>query len=157
MADSITRADIMRGKCTWNFVDVVEALKKSFQFAYTIRRRNKNEAIPYDGPELTACSILATTFNTRENLGTEGLNYHRENGRNALDVILGCAFRLGMEQGFRVVADENRIVLLGLSAVKSILESKEFDEGKRGELLEILENLEENLKTPGGIEIERKE
>jgi hypothetical protein len=64
----------------WQMEDLMKALKKSLRFAYSARRKNGRKPIPYDGPDLTSCRLLACApnvnivlqparFNTIKNAG----------------------------------------------------------------------------------------
>ena len=91
---------------SWNFESLCNELRKSLKFAYSMRRKNKDKAIPYDGPELTSFRLLAGGFNISENFSVGNLAYNNdEQNRDALDVILSAAVRLGIEQGLRIVGD----------------------------------------------------
>lgn len=45
------------------------------------------------------------SFDPAFSLSKEGMEYHHEHGRNVLEVALGIAFQLGIEQGRRMAKD----------------------------------------------------
>jgi len=85
-----------------NFEDIIAPLKKTLRFAYKMRRQNQNKDIPYDGFDIGARQRV-TCFHADEILSVELLKFSKEDqGRDALDEILGIAVRLGIEQGRRL-------------------------------------------------------
>lgn len=101
----------------WKFEELCKAIRRSIEFAYQMERKNEGKSIPYDGPELTSSRILATSFNIKESFtddGTEwcGLRHSDERARDALDVIIGKALHLGMEQGWRILGEDQPMVAL---------------------------------------------
>jgi len=138
----------MSRKNSWVFSDISEALRKSVGFAYTLRRKNKGKDVPYEGPELTAGRVLACSFTVEEAFSEEQLRYDREDqGRDAMEVILGKAIQLGMEQGWRMLMDDAST--LDLKVIRRALECD--DKALRRRALECLSSLEERLTNPGMI------
>jgi hypothetical protein len=87
---------------TWDFEDLTTALRKAIDEAYKLER-TEVESLAWDGKEITTYHLLATTFGVEESLTQESLEYDQERGRDAMQVILGCAVRLGIEQGMRML------------------------------------------------------
>lgn len=83
------------------FRDLVKSVKKALLFAYDLKRKNKNKNIPYNGYNV-GNSTLVCDFSPKEKLRVKNLKYNlEEQGRDALDVIIGIAVQLGIEQGER--------------------------------------------------------
>ena len=80
------------------FRSLVKGIREALLFAYDLNRKNEDKDIPYAGYETN----LPTDFEPIEKLTVENLTYDlKEQDRDALDVILGIAIQLGIEQGKR--------------------------------------------------------
>src|SRR3989304_4553686 len=89
-----------------DFEDIVKHLKMALKFAYKMRRQNLHKDIPYDGFDI-GHQQLAGCFHANETLSVKQLQFVLEDqGRDALDEILGLAVQLGIEQGRRVYRKE---------------------------------------------------
>lgn len=87
----------------WSFEDISAPIVKAIRFAYNMQRKNKKKDVPWKGLLLTKNDLLACNFNIDESLKRTQLDYDKnEQGRDALTVIVGCAIRLGIEQGLRM-------------------------------------------------------
>jgi hypothetical protein len=83
-----------------------------------------------------------------ETLKAEWLKVSDEDqGRDALQEIIGCALRLGIEQGFRMLA-KNHMNQCYLRYIRRHLDGTLPDPEWA---LDALSRLEENLKNPGGV------
>lgn len=90
-----------------NFDDLVNPIVKAIKFAYTIRRKNLSKDIPYDGYERN--SMLAGCLPIGEALSVKGLEFDLEDqGRTAIEVIVGLAIQLGIEHGQRLAKAEHK-------------------------------------------------
>lgn len=145
----------MSGLEPWNFEELCQAIRRSIEFAYRVERKNKGKSIPYDGPELTSSRILACSFNIKETFtddGTEfcGLVYHEDRGRDALEVIIGKAVQLGMEQGWRMLGEEGEGIQDILLRVLEQNIKTHMPEGKAKVFsLDSVQQLKRQLNNPG--------
>ena len=81
--------------------EVTTALEKTYK-----NITKKKPKYDYDGPLLTLSEILSCSPNIDEQLTEEGINYHLEKDRSKLNVVLLCAFQLGIEQGMNICAND---------------------------------------------------
>jgi len=89
-----------------SFESIVAPLKAAIKFAYKMSRQNINKNIPYKGFDIGQ-SQLAGCFHANESLSAKQLQFVLEDqGRDALDEILGLAVQLGIEQGRRISKGE---------------------------------------------------
>lgn len=85
---------------------LVSSCKKALEQGIKWERINPTKSIKWTGP-LSAKSQLVTTLDFPEMLRAKNLLYNEgEQGRDVVDVILGIAIRLGIEQGRRIVVSE---------------------------------------------------
>ena len=95
-----------------SFDSIVNDFALAIRFAYTLRRKNYWLEIPYNGhdiPEwLKASCLPADQQVTMENL----VRQEKDQGRPALDVILGVALQVAMEIGYRRGKKDARLELL---------------------------------------------
>lgn len=92
------------------FQELTRPILKAIRFAYKLTRKNVKLSIPYDGydnpPERGAIN-----FDPDKMLNAANLRYSlKEQGRDALEEILGVAIRLGIEQGRRIEKRDSSIV-----------------------------------------------
>ena len=133
---------------TWYFEDLSREFRKAIEFAYTLRRKRVKKDIPYNGPELTALELLGGSPGVEETLKAEWLKISDEDqGRDALDELIGCILRVGIEQGFRMVA-KNHMMKMYLRDIRRYMDGSSCD---REWAMDALDRLEENLKHPGRI------
>ncbi len=84
------------------FSDLTEPLVRAVKFAYKRTRKNLNKDIPYEGYDIGK-SLKASCLPPDESLIAQNLKWQQEDqGRDALEVIMGIAVQLGIEQGRRV-------------------------------------------------------
>lgn len=84
-----------------SFDNLTAPLRKAFQFAYTLKRKNEGRSIPWTGPDQG--KHAGYSLHPTEQLSAENLRYSdEEQGRDALEELLGLALRLGIEQGRRI-------------------------------------------------------
>ena len=82
-------------------------VRKAILYAYDMQRKNRGKAIPWDGPP--TMQEAGPDFL----LSADRLKYAEEDqGRDALDTLIGIAVQLGIEQGRRVAADRPDMRLL---------------------------------------------
>lgn len=124
--------DILKPKpedAPYSYADLADPVRKALKFAYKMRRQNKGQDIPWDGPpigELQAANCL----DFAHNLSAEALEYAEEDqGRDALEEIIGVALRLGMEQGRRITLNSPEIqtLKLKLETARLMLGQKDED------------------------------
>lgn len=83
---------------TLNFEDLVEKIRDCIDFAYILERKNENISIPYSGPRAPK-----NEKQYKIQLSAKDLDYSEiEQGRDPIDVIIGIAISLGIEQGKRL-------------------------------------------------------
>lgn len=88
-----------------DFESLVKPFKKSFRFAYNMRRKNLHKDVPYDGFNLGR-SDLACCLPAKEKLNQRNLKYsNEEQGRDALEELIGLVLQVGIEQGRRITKD----------------------------------------------------
>ena len=136
---------------TWYFDDLCDATRDAILQAYRVQRRKRCKGVKWEGPSLTSLSLLVGGLSIEEALSEEMLKYDEENqGRDPLDVIIGVAIRLGIEQGFRMIADrEMSHWQLMLNSVRRYL--KNPNEDYRADALEDLDSLERLVLSAGGL------
>lgn len=102
------------------FSELVESVKKALLFGYCMRRKNQDKDIPYTG-YCIGKDLLATCLTPEERLKVESLKYDLEDqGRDLIDVLLGLAIQLGIEQGKRIMEkDQATTKLLLVSYIKT--------------------------------------
>lgn len=77
------------------------------RFAYDLTRRNQGRSIPWSGPPIGRHEA-ATSLEAKNRLSAKMLEYSKEDqGRDALDEIIGVAIQLGIEQGRRCFRDSD--------------------------------------------------
>jgi hypothetical protein len=134
---------------------MAEPLIEALRFAYTMRRKNKGKDIPYDGVDLTTCRLLAGMSNNKETLTADSLEYHEERDRDAARMIISCAIRLGIEQGWRMLMDDTSIAETYLRDVERYVNGDFKDEATaetyRQWAQESLKSLRKHVKDPGLI------
>ena len=85
-----------------DFSDLADAVRDTIRHCYTLKRKNKNVDVDWNGPDLPEC-MQATCLTFDEQLQADKLKYSKEDqGRSAIDVIIGIALQLGIEQGRRM-------------------------------------------------------
>lgn len=113
-----------------------DPIVKAIRFAYDLIRKNQNRSIPWKGPSIGRPEA-ATSLEARNRLSAEMLRYSEEDqGRDALDEIIGVAIQIGIEQGRRIQknSDAFKTLMLRLGTYRMGLErlaSMEAFEGAR--------------------------
>jgi hypothetical protein len=88
-----------------SFENLVAPFRKAIQFAYKLNRKNKGKDIPYTGYSVTDGGSLPP----QERFTAEQLKYDEEDqGRDALEVILGSLASVAIEYGKRLALKEVR-------------------------------------------------
>lgn len=85
-----------------SFYKITEPILEAVRFAYNLERKNKNKSIPWNGLDI-GDKEKAGSFSPTEKLRAGNLKYSLEDqGRDALEEIIGLAVQLGIEQGRRI-------------------------------------------------------
>jgi hypothetical protein len=88
-----------------DFDDIARPIIKAIRFCYGLKRKNQEKDVPWKGPNIGR-SERATCLDAAYTVSVENLAYSRdEQGRDALEEIVGLAIRLGIEQGRRIFRD----------------------------------------------------
>ncbi len=109
-------ADFPKDGSTLSFEKITDPLVRAVKFAYDIKRKNRDKDIPWKGPEIgqddRACCLLAA-----QSLKSKNLIYSEEDqGREAIEEIIGLAVRLGIEQGRRIYKESGEMKIMELHA-----------------------------------------
>ena len=107
------------------FDSLAEPIRKAIEFAYSIKRKNEDKRIPWNGPDI-GYSERAACLSPKEALSKDNLAYSLEDqGYDALDTIIMLAVQLGMEQGRRAehekLASHIDLASISLDSVRSSL------------------------------------
>lgn len=103
-----------------SFDAITRPLIKAIKYAYKLERRNKGKSIPWSGPEIGRPE-LAICLPAKEKLSAKMLAYSEDDqGRDALEEIVGLAVQLGIEQGRRIFrsSPQYRTLLLSETLLK---------------------------------------
>jgi len=97
-----------------SFYHLSGAVREAVDFCYTLRRKNSKEDVPWNGPPLPEF-LKAQCHEFHDALTADKMEYQLEGqDRDAMDVIIGIAMQLGMEQGRRSlkqdIDDELKVV-----------------------------------------------
>lgn len=113
------------------FEDLIRPVIKAIKFAYSLQRKNKGRSIPWTGPPRE--SGLSCCPDHAEMLKAHNLKYSEEDqGRDALEEIVGIAIALGIDQGQRITKKEDGLYgdSLNIRMIKLILEGPGTSESK---------------------------
>ena len=89
-----------------NFGEIAPSLFRAMKHCYKLIRQNEDKDVPWGGLPLGEHE-KATCLEPQEHLSAENLKYSLENqGRDAMEEIIGLAVRLGVEQGRRIIQKE---------------------------------------------------
>lgn len=93
------------------FSDLVDPVIKGIRFAYSMKRRNETRRIPWTGPDTGKSAV---TPPPKEWLSRDSLAWDLEDqGRDALEILVGIAVQLGIEQGRRATIEKlNEMMLM---------------------------------------------
>ena len=96
---------------TVDFCSMVDPLAELLHDNY--RQRFKKEHLPQDFSKFLDVGLFsrATTPPPAETLTVDGLAYHKERGRDLIDVVLAIAVQYGIEQGRRMVHSDQKMWL----------------------------------------------
>lgn len=93
----------------YTFDEMIDPIIKALRFAYKFRRQNNGKSIPWDGPRLGK-NMRANSLEFEHRLSAENLTYSKDDqGRDALDEILGVALQVGIEQGRRITMQSSEV------------------------------------------------
>jgi hypothetical protein len=97
-----------------NFEDMANSVIALLKDGYKLLRKNRGKDLKYKGPdhkEQACCPPI------RERLKAESLAGEMEDqGRNALDIIIGHAIQIGIEQGRRIMRESPEYQILKTNA-----------------------------------------
>lgn len=89
-----------------SFRDLVEPARKAIEFACSMERKNKRRSIPWAGYDIGE-DAKCGSFTPTEALRRGSLDWQLEDqGREALDVILGVVIQTAIEQGRRIAQEK---------------------------------------------------
>ena len=100
----------------YDFEELSRPLVKAFRFAFDLTRKNEDRDIPWSGPnDLNTSNHVALT--PKAALSAEQLRYSKdEQGRDALEELIGMTLRVGIEQGHRLAMASDQIKTMKLIA-----------------------------------------
>jgi hypothetical protein len=116
------------------FDELSDPLRKAFRSLYSMRR--KANGTDWTGLDIGR-SLKAGCTSPDDNLSKEGLAYHREQGRDALDALIQVALQTGMEQGERMLRERQKTMVMLLKILAK-------DSKNRDSILQAIECLEES-------------
>lgn len=97
-----------------DFDDMVKPFVRALRFAYKMHRQNQDNDIPYTGFNHNVNHIC---FPIDQKLTAEQLAYDKdEQGRDALEVIIGAILQVGCEQGRRIAMESSEVKMLRTQA-----------------------------------------
>ncbi len=111
-------------KQTVRFADLAEPVHKAISFAYTLKRKNHGKDVPWSGFDIGE-SMKACCLSPHEALTKDNLAYDKNNqDRDPMNILIGIAIQIGIEQGRRIQLEEidSYLSLASISA-KQTLES----------------------------------
>lgn len=98
----------MTDKKPFDFAEMADACKAALKFAFTMRRRNQEQDIPWSGPNYEHANHFPPAYA----LKAETMAYAEEDqGRDALTEIVSVILQLGIEQGRRIRRDSSSELL----------------------------------------------
>lgn len=108
------------------FDDLVLPVVQTVKAAYWYEKKPLKFGLTYNGLPLTSCEILATSLTISEKLSAENMKYdEEEQGREPLEVLIGIAVQLGIEQGLRISKERyDRWLFLAKSPLDTMMEWK---------------------------------
>lgn len=114
---------------TVGFSDLCGPVCDAIRFSHSLRRVNVGLDIPWGGFNIGS-SELATCFSPSAQLSAEMLASDADQGRDVLDVCVGIAVQLGIEQGRRIGVEKGKLSgLMGEIEVDNL--RREVDSLKR--------------------------
>lgn len=97
-----------------DFDDMVKPFVRVLRFAYKMNRQNQGKDIPYTGFNHNVNHVC---FPIDQKLSAEQLAYDKnEQGRDALEVIIGAILQVGIEQGRRIAMESSEVRMLQTQA-----------------------------------------
>lgn len=103
------------GDKTLPFEDLCDSVVKAIRFAFTLKRKNANRDIPWNGPDIG--SLTGRVLGAEERLSAEHLARDQDDQeRDTLTNIVAVALHIGMEQGRRLAAESADFALLKIKA-----------------------------------------
>ena len=112
-----------KDETTVMFNKIADPIKEAIEFAYDLTRQNKRKSIPWHGLDIGEAEKVSN-LTPKERLKKTQLDHSLEDqGRDALDEIIGIAVQLGIEQGRRIEKQsiENHSLKTKLEIIKSLL------------------------------------
>jgi hypothetical protein len=109
----------------YDFEELVAPVVKALKAAYGLRRKPLAD-IKWEGPELEQ---YCYSMPPAERLTAENLRYSQEDqGRSALEEIIGIAVALGIQQGRNIAEHEHKVIEL-IHQAKLLIATKEKENG----------------------------
>jgi hypothetical protein len=106
-----------KGNEAADFEKLTKPLVRAVRFAYKLNRQNEDKDIPWKGLDI-GWRERATCLSPETQLSAERLRYSdEEQGRDALEEIIGLALRIGIEQGRRITMTGPTIQTLEIEAM----------------------------------------
>ena len=97
------------------FSQMADSICDAIRFAYSLDRQNEDLDIPWNGLNIGK-EDRRTCHQPIEQLSTDTLACSEDQGRDALDEIVGLAIRLGIEQGRRIFKDSTEYSMMKIRA-----------------------------------------
>ncbi len=98
------------GDATLPFSELVKPVCAAIRRAYRLERVDRDSDVPWNGPELPE-SMRAADIEYDKRLTAKGLAFDLDDqGREAIEVIVGIAIQLGIEQGRRLICSGQDVV-----------------------------------------------
>ena len=110
------------------FDEMVNGLFKFYKEG--IKPTNKKK-YSYNGLDVTSPHILATTLPIKNELSEEEFKKSIKNGLDPIQILLGCAIRLGIQQGINLCINKPMIYLddeITIQYLKMWIDIKKFQE-----------------------------
>lgn len=99
-----------------SFEDLSDPILRAIRHCYHVRRVRKKEDVPWSGPEIGE-GEQANSLQAAYRLSAEALAYSLDDqGRNAMEEIVGLAIQLGIEQGRRIARSDTAYQTLKIKA-----------------------------------------
>ena len=105
------------------FEDLVEPVVQSIGHAYTLKRRNAWENIPYNGYNI-GWDALVSCPDPIVQLDVDKIERSIEQGRSPMHVLVGIAVQLGIEQGVRIEKKRTQHLELLIEVLKARLNER---------------------------------
>ena len=120
-----------------SFEELTEPVVRAIRFAYKLERKNSNLDIPWLGYDIGE-KEKGTSRSPDKKLSVEKLKYQEEEqGRSALETLIGLAVQLGIEQGRRLQKEDMYAKIFLFEHLKRLVREEHFEQAK--DLVKVLE------------------